>query len=51
MEHQNNQYKTQLQTLKQNESNAKKAPIGSVTAHGGNEIAGEDDFLAGFNSI
>jgi len=51
MEHQNNQYKTQIQTLKQNESNARKAPIGSVTAHGGNEIAGEDDFLAGFNSI
>jgi hypothetical protein len=51
MEHQNNQYKQQLQTLKQNQTNAKKAPVGSVTAHGSNEVASEDDFLAGFNSI
>jgi hypothetical protein len=51
MEHQNNQFKQQLQTLKQNQTNAKKAPVGSVTAHGSNEVASEDDFLAGFNSI
>jgi hypothetical protein len=51
MEHQNNHFKTQLQTLKQNESNKQKAPITSVTAHGGNPIESEDDFLAGFNSI
>jgi hypothetical protein len=51
MEHQNNQYKTQLQTLKQNQSNKQKAPVGSLTAHGSNEVASEDDFLAGFNSI
>jgi hypothetical protein len=51
MEHQNNQFKTQLTTLKQNESNAKKAPIGSVTGHGSNPVEAEDDFLAGFNSI
>jgi hypothetical protein len=51
MQHENNQLRNQLTTLKQNESNAKKAPVGSVTAHGGNEIASEDDFLAGFNSI
>jgi hypothetical protein len=51
MEHQNNQFKTQLQTLKQNQSNKQKAPVGSLTAHGSNEVASEDDFLAGFNSI
>lgn len=50
MEHQNQQLQQQLQTLKQNESNAKKAPIGSVTAHGGTETASEDDFLRGFFS-
>jgi hypothetical protein len=51
MAHENSQLRTQLSTLKQNQSNAQKAPVGSVTAHGGNEIAAEDDFLAGFNSI
>jgi hypothetical protein len=49
--HENQQLRNQLQTLKQNESNAKKAPVGSVTAHGGAKIESEDDFLAGFNSI
>jgi hypothetical protein len=51
MEHQNSQYKQQLQTLKQNESNAQKAPVRSVTAHGSTQVDAEDDFLAGFNSI
>jgi hypothetical protein len=51
MAHENSQLRTQLSTLKQNQSNAQKAPVGSVTAHGGNEIAAEDDFYAGFNSI
>lgn len=51
MEHQNNQFKQQLQTLKQNESNAQKAPVRSVTAHGSTQVDAEDDFLAGFNSI
>jgi hypothetical protein len=51
MMHENNQLRQQLQTLKQNESNAQKAPVGSTTAHGGMEIASEDDFLRGFNSI
>jgi hypothetical protein len=51
MEHQNNQYKTQLQTLKQNESNAQKAPVGSITQHGSTEVASEDDFIRGFDSI
>ena len=51
MMHENNNLRNQLTTLKQNESNAKKAPVGSVTAHGGDKIESEDDFLAGFNSI
>jgi hypothetical protein len=51
MEHQNSQFKNQLQTLKQNESNAKKAPVGSITQHGSTQVESDDDFLAGFNSI
>jgi hypothetical protein len=51
MAHENSQLRTQLSTLKQNKANAQKAPVGSVTAHGGNEIAAEDDFMRGFNSI
>lgn len=51
MEHAYKQMQTTVQILKQNETNAKKAPTGSVTAHGGQEIAAEDDFLRGFNSI
>jgi hypothetical protein len=51
MAHENQQLRTQLSTLKQNQSNAQKAPVGSVTAHGGTEIAAEDDFMKGFNSI
>jgi hypothetical protein len=51
MSHEVNQLKTQLQTLKQNELNAQKAPISGTTAHGSNEVASEDPFLMGFNSI
>jgi hypothetical protein len=51
MEHQNNQFKSQLQTFKQNQLNASKSPVGSVTAHGSTEVASEDDFMRGFNSI
>jgi hypothetical protein len=50
MSHENNQLRQQLQTLKQNESNAQKAPVGSLTAHGSTEVASEDPFLIGFNS-
>jgi hypothetical protein len=50
MAHENTQLRSQLSTLKQNKANASKAPVGSVTAHGGNEIASDDPFLAGFNS-
>jgi hypothetical protein len=51
LEHHNNQLKSQLQTYKQNESNAKKAPVQSLTSYGNNETEAEDDFLKGFNSI
>jgi len=51
MEHQNQVLQQQLQTLKQNESNKQKAPVGSVTAHGSTETASEDLFLQGFNSV
>lgn len=51
MQHQNQQLQQQIQTLKQNESNAQKAPVKSVTAHGGTEVEPEDEFLKGFNSI
>ena len=50
MEHAYSQAQTKLKVYQQNETNAKKAPVGSVTAHGGQEIAPEDDFLRGFNS-
>lgn len=51
MEHQNQVLQQQLQTLKQNEANTQKAPVGSVTSHGSTEVASEDDFMRGFNSI
>lgn len=51
MMHENSQLRNQIQTFKQNESNAKKAPITPVTAHGGVATESEDDFLSGFNSI
>jgi hypothetical protein len=51
MQHENNQLRQQLQTHKQNESNKQKAPVGSVTAHGSTEVASEDLFMQGFNSI
>jgi hypothetical protein len=51
MQHQNQVLQQQLQTLKQNQSNAQKAPVGSVTNHGSTETASEDLFMQGFNSI
>jgi hypothetical protein len=51
MEYHNNELRKQLLIAKQNETNSKKAPVGSVTAFGGNKTEAEDDFLAGFNSI
>jgi hypothetical protein len=51
MEHHANQLASQIKVLKQNESNKKKAPIAGVSAHGSQEIASEDEFMRGFNSI
>lgn len=51
MEHHNKQLQSQLQVLKQNKENAKRAPIGSLTNHGSANIESEDEFLKGFNSI
>ena len=51
MEHHNNQLRSQLKIQKQNEENTKKAPVRGTSAHGSNEVASEDDFMRGFNSI
>lgn len=51
MQHHNQQLKSQLKTYKQNETNAKRAPVGSLTAFGSEEATSEDEFLKGFNSI
>ncbi|MEK3853442.1 hypothetical protein [Cytobacillus sp. FSL H8-0458] len=51
MEHHSNQLLSQIQVLKQNKENEQRAPIGSLTNHGSTEVASEDDFLKGFNSI
>lgn len=51
MEHEVNQLRTQLSTLKTNENNVRKAPVKGVTNHGSNETASEDPFLKGFNSF
>lgn len=42
---------SQLKIMKQNETNKQKAPIGSVTAFGGNKTEPSDPFLDGFNSF
>lgn len=51
MQHHNQQLKSQLKTFKQNETNAKRAPVGSLTSFGSDEAKSEDEFLKGFNSI
>jgi hypothetical protein len=51
MQHHNSQLQQQLKVLKQNKQNEAKAPIQGVTSHGSQEVAAEDDFLKGFNSI
>jgi hypothetical protein len=43
--------KERIKILETNASNNKKAPVNSVTTHGSTEIAEDDDFLKGFNSI
>lgn len=51
MQHEYNQLQTKMKVLQQNQTNAQRAPVGSVTAHGSENVAPEDDFLKGFNSI
>lgn len=51
MEHHANQLQSQIKTIKQNEENAKKAPVQGVTSHGSVETAAVDDFERGFDSI
>lgn len=51
MEHQFNQLKNDVQALKKNQENFKKAPIKPTNTHGTGEVGSEDDFLQGFNSI
>lgn len=43
--------KEKLKVYEQNEKTSKKAPLGSITAHGNEEVIEEDDFTKGFNSI
>jgi len=50
MQHHSNELRSQLKTLKQNEQNTKRAPIGSLTTFGGDEPSSEDAFMRGFNS-
>lgn len=50
MEHFTKQLRNSLKTAKQNETNSKRAPVASVTAHGSNAKEAEDEFLLGFNS-
>lgn len=51
MQHDYNQLKEQVQVLKQNKENKQKAPVQGVTQHGTQEVASEDPFMQGFNSI
>lgn len=51
MEHQFKQQQNKIKVLETNLSNKSKAPVASVTSHGSTEVAEEDDFLKGFNSI
>lgn len=51
MEHQFKQLQSKVQVLQQNKQNEQKAPVGSVSAHGSNDVASEDPFLMGFDSI
>lgn len=51
MQHEFNKVQNELKTLKQNQENRKKAPIGGITTYGTKETVEEDDFLRGFSSI
>lgn len=49
MKHHNKELRNQLKIAKQNQTNLKKAPVGSVTAGGSKAMESEDPFLQGFN--
>jgi len=51
IKNENNKLNERIKILEQNKTNKQKAPVKGVTAHGSQEIAAEDDFLQGFNSI
>lgn len=51
MSHEAKELRNQVKVFKQNEQNTKRAPIGSVSSHGSNEVAAEDAFMRGFNSV
>jgi hypothetical protein len=51
MQHDYSQLKSKVKVLQKNDSNLKKAPVGSVTNYGSTDAVKEDDFLKGFNSI
>lgn len=51
IDHFNKQLRSQLKISKQNESNARKAPVGGVTSGGTNKKESVDPFLEGFNSV
>lgn len=51
MYHENQQLKNKIKVLETNLSNKSKAPVASATVHGSAEVAAEDEFMQGFNSI
>lgn len=51
MKHHSKELRNQLKIAKQNQSNTRKAPVGSVTAGGSKAAESEDPFLKGFDSI
>lgn len=50
MDYHAKQLRNSLKTAKQNETNSKRAPVASVTAHGNNAKEAEEPFLKGWNS-
>lgn len=50
VEQRNQELENRLKVLEQNQKNKNTAPVSGVTAHGSQDPAGADDFLAGFNS-
>lgn len=51
LQHHTKELQNQLKILKQNEENAKRAPVGSVSTHGTTKTESDDPFLRGFDSI